>query len=43
VNGKQHIAIGVGYGGTQATGFASLVPEIQNLDRSPAVWVFQLP
>ena len=32
VNGKQHIAIGVGYGGTQATGFASLVPEIQNLN-----------
>jgi alcohol dehydrogenase (cytochrome c) len=43
VNGKQYIAIGVGNGGAQATGFAALVPEIQNLDRSPAVWVFQLP
>ena len=43
VNGKQYIAIGVGNGGAQATGFAALVPEIQNLDRSAAVWVFQLP
>jgi alcohol dehydrogenase (cytochrome c) len=43
VNGKQYIAIGVGNGGAQATGFAPLVPEIQNVDRSPAVWVFQLP
>jgi hypothetical protein len=24
-------------------GFAPLVPEIQNVDRAPAVWVFQLP
>ncbi len=43
VNGKQYIAIGVGGGGAQATGFAPLVPEIQNLDRAAAVWVFQLP
>jgi alcohol dehydrogenase (cytochrome c) len=43
VNGKQYIAIGVGNGGAQATGFTALVPEIQNLDRAPAVWVFQLP
>src|SRR5580658_3817044 len=43
VNGKQYIAIGVGNGSTQATGFAALAPEIQNLDRAPAVWVFQLP
>jgi len=43
VNGKQYVAIGVGNGGAQATGFAALTPEIQNLDRSPAVWVFQLP
>ncbi len=43
VNGKQYIAIGVGNGGAQATGFAALVPEIQNVDRAPAVWVFQLP
>jgi alcohol dehydrogenase (cytochrome c) len=43
VNGKQYIAIGVGNGGAQATGFTALVPEIRNLDRAPAVWVFQLP
>jgi PQQ-dependent dehydrogenase (methanol/ethanol family) len=43
VNGKQYIAIGVGGGGAQATGFAPLVPEIQNIERAPAVWVFQLP
>jgi alcohol dehydrogenase (cytochrome c) len=43
VNGKQYIAIGVGGGGAQATGFAALTPEIQNLERAPAVWVFQLP
>jgi len=43
VNGKQYIAVGVGNGGAQATGFAPLVPEIQNVDRAPAVWVFQLP
>jgi alcohol dehydrogenase (cytochrome c) len=43
VNGRQYIAIGVGNGGAQATGFAALVPEIQNLDRAAAVWVFQLP
>jgi alcohol dehydrogenase (cytochrome c) len=43
VNGRQYIAIGVGNGGAQATGFTALVPEIQNLDRAPAVWVFQLP
>jgi len=43
VNGKQYIAIGVGNGGFQATGFTALTPEIQNLDRAPAVWVFQLP
>ncbi|MBZ5579306.1 MAG: PQQ-binding-like beta-propeller repeat protein [Acidobacteriia bacterium] len=43
VNGKQYVAIGVGNGGAQATGFTPLVPEIQNLDRAPAVWVFQLP
>jgi PQQ-like domain len=43
VNGRQYVAIGVGNGGAQATGFTALVPEIQNLDRAPAVWVFQLP
>ena len=30
-------------GSAQATGFTALVPEIQNVDRAPAVWVFQLP
>ena len=43
VNGKQYIAIGVGNGGAQATGFTPLVPEIQNIDRAAAVWVFELP
>jgi len=43
VNGKQYIAIGVGNGGAQAMTFPSLVPEIKNLDRAPAIWVFQLP
>jgi alcohol dehydrogenase (cytochrome c) len=43
VNGRQYIAIGVGGGGAQATGFAALTPEIQNPERAPAVWVFQLP
>jgi hypothetical protein len=27
----------------KATRFGAVVPEIQNLDRSAAVWVFQLP
>jgi alcohol dehydrogenase (cytochrome c) len=43
VNGKQFIAIGVGNGGAQAITFPPLVPEIQNVDRAPAIWVFQLP
>jgi hypothetical protein len=43
VGGKQYVAIGVGNGGAQATGFAVLTPEIQNVDRAAAVWVFQLP
>ena len=43
VSGKQYIAIGVGNGGAQATGFAALTPEIQNVERAAAVWVFQLP
>ncbi|HLI84092.1 MAG TPA: PQQ-binding-like beta-propeller repeat protein [Bryobacteraceae bacterium] len=43
VNGKQYVAIGVGNGGAQATGFAPLAPEIRNLDRAAAVWVFELP
>jgi alcohol dehydrogenase (cytochrome c) len=43
VNGKQYIAIGVGNGGAQAMTFPSLVPEIKNADRAPAIWVFELP
>src|SRR5262249_46185242 len=43
VNGKQSIEVGVGAGGAQATGFGVLTPEIQNSDRVPAVWVFELP
>jgi len=43
VNGKQYIAIGVGNGGAQAMTFPPLVPEIQNLDRAPGIWVFELP
>jgi len=39
--GKQYITMGVGNGGAQATGFAALVPEIQNLDRAPVVRLFQ--
>jgi alcohol dehydrogenase (cytochrome c) len=43
VNGKQYIAIGVGNGGAQAMTFPPLVPEIQNVDRAPGIWVFELP
>jgi hypothetical protein len=43
VNGKQYIAIGVGNGGAQAMTFPPLVPEIKNVDRAPAIWVFELP
>jgi hypothetical protein len=31
-----------GNGAAQATG-AGLEPEIQNVDRAPGMWVFQLP
>jgi alcohol dehydrogenase (cytochrome c) len=43
VNGKQYIAIGTGNGGPQAMTFPVLVPEIKNVDRAPAIWVFELP
>ncbi len=43
VNGKQYIAIGVGNGGSQSTTFPPLVAEIQNVDRAPGIWVFELP
>ena len=43
VNGKQYVAVVVGNGGTYATVFASLVPEILNPpDRSAAIWVFEV-
>ena len=44
VNGKQYVAVVVGNGGTYATVFAGLVPEIRNPpDRTSAVWVFEVP
>jgi alcohol dehydrogenase (cytochrome c) len=43
VNGKQYVAIGVGNGGAQAITFPPLVPEIRNVDRGAAIWVFELP
>ena len=43
VNGKQYVAIGVGNGGAQSLTFPPLVPEIQNVDRAPGIWVFELP
>jgi len=43
-NGRQYLAVVVGNGGPQATGFTLLVPEIQNPpDRNAAIWVFELP
>jgi alcohol dehydrogenase (cytochrome c) len=44
VNGKQYVAVTVGFGTLHSTGFIPLVPEIQ-LPRSPssAVYVFALP
>ena len=44
VNGKQYIAMVVGFGGAQANTFPALVPEIRNPpERSSSVWVFELP
>ncbi len=44
VDGKQYIAIVVGYGGAQTASFGGLVPEI-TLPATPSssVWVFELP
>ena len=44
VDGKQYVAIVVGYGGAQTATFGRLVPEI-SLPASPSssVWVFELP
>ena len=44
VNGKQYIAVVVGYGGAQSISFTSLVPEIKvPAARSSAIYVFELP
>ena len=44
VDGKQYIAVVVGYGGAQVATFPRLVPEIAlPTTRSSSVWVFELP
>jgi len=44
VNGKQYLAVVVGYGGVQPSTFAGLIPEISlPVARSSAIWVFELP
>ncbi len=44
VNGKQYVAVVVGYGGVQPSTFAGLIPEISlPVARSSAIWVFELP
>jgi hypothetical protein len=44
VNGKQYIAMVVGYGGPQSATFPRLTPEITlPVSRSSAIWVFALP
>ena len=43
-NGKQYLAVVVGYGGVQPSTFAGLIPEISlPVARSSAIWVFELP
>lgn len=43
-NGKQYVAMIVGYGGPQAVTFRALTPEITlPLGSSSSVWVFELP
>ena len=44
VNGRQYVAIVVGYGGAQIATFAQFTPEIPlPVVRSSAIWVFELP
>jgi alcohol dehydrogenase (cytochrome c) len=44
VNGKQYIAVVVGYGGAQSATFPALVPEIKlTPTTSSSVFVFELP
>jgi alcohol dehydrogenase (cytochrome c) len=43
-DGKQYVAMVVGYGGAQAITFPVLVPEIKlPAVRSSSIWVFELP
>ncbi len=43
-NGKQYVAMVVGYGGPQSATFPVLVPEMHPpTTRSSAIWVFELP
>ena len=44
VNGKQYVAMVVGYGSAQAITFPMLTPEIDlPVARSSTIWVFALP
>jgi alcohol dehydrogenase (cytochrome c) len=44
VNGKQYVAVVVGYGGAQVASFPQLTPEITlPVARSSTIWVFELP
>jgi alcohol dehydrogenase (cytochrome c) len=44
VNGKQYVAVVVGYGGAQVASFPQLTPEIPlPVTRSAAIWAFELP
>ena len=44
VDGKQYVAMVVGYGGPQSSTFPKLTPEITlPVSRSSAIWVFSLP
>jgi alcohol dehydrogenase (cytochrome c) len=44
VNGKQYVAMVVGYGSAQSITFPMLTPEIDlPIVRSSAIWVFALP
>ena len=43
-NGKQYVAVVVGYGGAQAASFPQLTPEIPlPVARSSTIWAFELP
>lgn len=44
IDGKQYVAVVVGYGGPQSATFPKLAPEIAApVSRSSAIWVFSLP